>query len=182
MTRPAVPRELGVRSNALKKSNFGEVQPLPRMNRSTAPQSALAGEPQPRMPFKFIKLIIPGASVPAPCVVTQKKPITLHYLHLGTGCHGLKNISPGFPVHQPQPWLGEKTLFRLALLALPSCNLSPVPPQVTTPELPILRPSPPAARSRRRHSPTPCGKPLQGLTLPQKFNQTNQYKRGKKNK
>lgn len=167
MARPAAPRELGVLSRvramqvgALKKNKLGGVQHLPRMSRSTALQRALAGKPQSRVPFKFIKSIIPNASVPAPCAVTQNNPITLHYLYLGTGCHGLKNkyISPSFPLRQPQPWLGEKPPFRLASLALPSCSLSPVPPKVAVPEpprIPVLRPSPPAAPSHRRRSPRP---------------------------
>lgn len=150
----------------MKKSTFGEAQHLPRMKRSTAPQRTLAGKPQSQVPFKFSKSIIPDASMPAPCVVTQNNPIALHYLYLGTGCHGLKNISPSFPVHQPQPWLGEKTPFRLASLALLSCSLSPVPSKVSMPEppcIPFIRPSPSSAPSPRQRSPRPVGNHFKDL-------------------
>lgn len=175
MARPAIPRELGVQSHVRamqvgalkkKKASLGESSISQGWAGALHRREHLL-ENLSQVPFKFIKSIIPDASVPALCVVSQNNPSTLHYLYLGTGCHRLKNKYISRLASQPvNPSPGSVRSLSGWPLALPSCSLSPVPSKVAMPEppcIPILHPSPPATPSHRWCSPHPMGNRFKDL-------------------
>lgn len=160
-----------------RKAHLGESSIIPRTNRSTAPQRALAGKAQSReclsnsldqlswtLPCQIHVLllkIIPSRSI----IYTWALAVTGLKINLSPLASQVVHPSPGRPRWRCHP-----------------AASSPVPPRrpcQSLPCVPILRPSPP---SHRQRSPRPVGNHFKDLTLPQKLNQSNQIKGGRKKK